>query len=199
MCAIKVFSIVLILNDLPCLACVVSNLPCSARWKSRRFLPTPVPMMRMRSRKGVTMIELLTVLVIVGIVFVLGLPRLDSLVEVNAVRAAKRQFQSYIVVARAAAIRRSTAAAFKVAGSTMWVTSTSSTGTVSTIRDSIALASTQKVSVTVSGGATTDSLVFNSRGLESSPNASRTYIFSRGSSKDSICVTRLGMIAKCGL
>ncbi len=156
-------------------------------------------MATMRRRNGVTVIELLTVMVIVGIVFTLSLPRLDALVEVNSVRAAKRQVQSYIVVARAAAIRRGTTSAFKFSNSTMWVTSTGSTGTVTTIRDSIALARTQKVTLTVSGGGTSDSISFSARGFSSNLTGNRTYVFTRGSSKDSICVTKLGLIATCGL
>lgn len=156
-------------------------------------------MTRMRRRNGVTLIELLTVMVIVGVVFVMSLPRLDALVEVNAVRSAKRQLQSYIVVARAAAIRRGTTSAFKFSNSTILVTSTGSTGVVDTIRKAIALATTQKVALTVSGGATSDTISFNGRGFASSLSSSRKYLLTRGSSKDSLCITKLGLIAKCGL
>ena len=55
------------------------------------------------------------------------------------------------------------------------------------------------VAVTLLGSAPNqDSIVFDSRGM-SNTGAAHVYVFTRNGFKDSICVSRLGLIArKCG-
>lgn len=154
----------------------------------------------MSLRRGFTVIELLTVFIIAGLIMAITLPKLSTLSDRNGVRAAKQQLSSYIVVARAAAIRRGQRAQFNLKANAMSVTVDSS-GVATTIRRRVSLDTTQKVTITAhtaSGSLATDSILFDIRGFAAN-RAARVYLIQRGSSSDSICVSALGLIARrCG-
>lgn len=143
------------------------------------------------------MVEMLIVFVIVGILMALSLPKLSRLYEANSVRAAKQRLSSYIVVARAAAIRRGRVAQFRVSGGTIKVLVDSS-GVFVPIRDSVMLSKTDRVTVVSRSTTGADSVPFNTRGFTSDRRAHR-FVITRGSSTDSLCVSALGLIARrCG-
>lgn len=153
---------------------------------------------RLRVRRGFSLIEMLIVLIISGLVLQLALPRFAAMRDRMALRAAKQQIGAYLVTARAMAIRRAKASTFKVKNNTIWATTTSSTGTDSTITGTVPLLTARGVSVSKQGIGASDSIRFDPRGFALLDNA-RTYVLTRNSLKDSICISRLGLIARrCG-
>jgi Tfp pilus assembly protein FimT len=116
-----------------------------------------------------------------------------------SVRSAKQQFSSYLATARAAAIRQSQYGHFHANNNTIWSNVNQPDGTNMNVSKSISLMNARGVAITLGGSApSNDSIVFDSRGM-SATGAARTYVFTRNGVKDSICVSRLGLIArKCG-
>lgn len=155
----------------------------------------------MSPRRGFTVAEMIIVLVIAGLLMAITLPKLSRTYDGTGVRAAKARLSSFIIVARAAAIRRGQTAEFRLNGNVMQVLVDSS-GTFVSVRDSVSLYNTDKVTITARGVTGVDSILFNSRGFASnlSPSTSpRIYVITRGNSSDSLCVSMLGLVARrCG-
>ena len=143
----------------------------------------------MRNRRGFSLAEILMCLVLVSLITKLSLPKIVYLRETNAVRAAKLQLASQITTARAAAIRRSQKASF------LWesgeaLAKVGPTGTENVVSGRVRLAS-MRVSVTPQ-----DNIEFDSRGFATNLTARKVYRLSRNGVKDSLCVSRVGQIAR---
>lgn len=153
---------------------------------------------RMRLRRGFSIAEMLVVLIISGLIMNMALPRFAAMRDRMAIRSAKQQLGAYLVTARATAIRRSRTTLFRISNSTVWVTTKKADGTDSTIALNVPLATAQGVTVTKGGSSAADSVKYDLRGMAVLSSA-RTYVLTRNSSKDSICISRLGLIARrCG-
>jgi Tfp pilus assembly protein FimT len=141
---------------------------------------------------------MLVVLIVSGLIMKMALPRFAAMRDRMALRSAKQQIGAYLVTARATAIRRSRTSTFRVKNSTIWVTTTKADGTDSTIALNVPLLTARGVTVTRGGVTDLDTVRFDPRGMAVMANA-RTYVLTRNSTKDSICVSRLGLIARrCG-
>lgn len=152
---------------------------------------------RSRARRGFSIAELLVVLIVSGVVMRIAVPRFAAMRDRMALRSAKQQMAAYLVTARAAAIGRSTTTVFSVSNSTISVRAKLPSGSQSSIGGTVPLASARGVTVSPGGGATADTIAYDSRGIATT--AARTYVLTRNSKKDSICVSRLGLIAQyCG-
>ena len=153
---------------------------------------------RSRVRSGFSIIEMLVVLIISGLVMQMALPRFAAMRDRMALRAAKQQIGGYLVTARAVAIRRSRIATFKVNNNTIWATAQKADGTDSTVTGTASLLAGNGVTVSKGGSTANDAISFDPRGMAMLPQA-RTYVLTRNSVKDSICISRLGLIARrCG-
>lgn len=140
----------------------------------------------------------MVVLIIASIAMAISLPKFAAMRDRMAVRSAKQQLNSYLVTARAAAIRQSQSSQFHVLSNTIWTTVNQPDGTNISVSKSVSLSNARGVTVTLGGSAPNDSIMFDSRGM-SSTGSSRTYVLTRNSTKDSICISRLGLIARtCG-
>ena len=162
--------------------------PSSARCSRRRS----------RARRGFSIAELLVVLIVSGVVMRIAVPRFAAMRDRMALRSAKQQMAAYLVTARAAAIRRSATAVFSVQNSTISARVTLPTGAQSSLGGKVALVSARGVTVAPSVSAADSTVAYDSRGMANLPSA-RVYWLTRNSKKDSICVSRLGLIAQyCG-
>ena len=147
------------------------------------------------NRRGFSAIELLTVLVIVGIITAFGIPRIRSAVIKSNVRSAKVALGTLVVKARAAAVSR---------GCTATMTLTSGTsGTVS-----ISVCTVNGTGSQVLGGVdslaarysvymrpSTSTLAFDPRGL--AVNYTTLVVgFSSNSISDSVIVNPLGQVVR---
>jgi prepilin-type N-terminal cleavage/methylation domain-containing protein len=153
----------------------------------------------LRSRRGFSLIETMVVLVIAGIAMAISLPKFAAMRDRVAVRSAKQQFSSYLATARAAAIRQSQSGQFHANSNTIWSTVDQPDGTNINVSKAVSLRTARGVNVTLGGSPPSNDVIqFDSRGMSMAGGA-RTYLFTRNGVKDSICVSRLGLIAlACG-
>jgi len=153
----------------------------------------------LQARRGVSMVEMVVVLVIAGIVMNIALPRFAAMRDRMNLRSAKQEFTTYLMTARAAAVRQSQQSQFHIVNNTAWTTVNQPNGTNATVNQRLRLFRTRKVTVTLGGSAPNDSIVYDARGLEVWPVTRRTYVLTLNNLKDSVCVSRVGLIARqCG-
>lgn len=154
---------------------------------------------RSRARRGFSIAELLVVLIVSGVVMRIAVPRFAAMRDRMSLRSAKQQMAAYLVTARAAAIRRSTTAVFSVQNSTITARVKRPDGTQSSLGGAVPLLSARGVAVSPGGSSTADTIAYDSRGMAAGLSATKVYVLTRNSKKDSICVSRLGLIAQyCG-
>jgi prepilin-type N-terminal cleavage/methylation domain-containing protein len=159
----------------------------------------PVSPRRFRARRGVSMVELVVVLVIAGIMLNIALPRFAAMRDRMNLRTAKQEFTALLVTARAAAIRQSQQSQFHIVNNSAWTTVSQPNGTSATVNQRLRLFRTRNVIITMGGSAPNDSIVYDARGIEVSPVSRRTYVLTLNNLKDSVCVSRVGLIARqCG-
>jgi len=142
------------------------------------------------------MAEMVVVLVISGIVLNIALPRFAGMRDRMNLRSAKQEFTAYLMTARAAAIRQSQQSQFHIVNNTAWTTVNRPNGTNTTVNQRLRLFRTRNVIVTRDGWAPNDSIVYDARGIESLPRGKRTYVLTLNNLKDSVCVSRAGLIAR---
>jgi type II secretory pathway pseudopilin PulG len=142
----------------------------------------------------------MVVLIIASIAMSISLPKFAGMRDRMAVRSAKQQLSAYLATARAAAIRQSQTSQFHYASSTIWTTVNQPDGTNINVTRSVPLGTARGVTMTIGGSSVTDSIWFDSRGMGGSTgNLAHTFVLTRNSMKDSVCVSRLGLIARsCG-
>lgn len=140
-----------------------------------------------------TLIELLITLTLVGLVLAIALPKLEPMRDGAGLRSARQVVQSYLATARQTAMRRGGTARLVVNGNNLSVTS---------IVDGVTTAVVPPVNVAEQFGASltsnVSSIEYNSRGF-ARLSAPGTIRFARNGVSDSVCVTLLGMVGRCGL
>jgi hypothetical protein len=103
------------------------------------------------------------------------------------------------MTARAASIRQSQQSQFHVRNNTAWTMVSQPNGSHTQVNQNLRMFRTRNVTITMGGSAPNDSIVYDARGLEVWPVSRRTYVLTLNSLKDSVCVSRVGLIArKCG-
>ena len=142
-------------------------------------------------RKGFTLIEIITVVVIMGVVMMMALPKYGNMNDRNQIRSAKDGLAARISAARAAAVASGKPAIFSLLGDTMRVTLRSDG--VTTLKGADVNLHNQ-FGVTVTSGDA--SVVFDGRGM--SNQVAIKIKFTRGSLNDSLCVSKLGLINRHG-
>ena len=148
-------------------------------------------------KKGFTLIEILMVLAIVGIVTVMGLPRASAIMGGSAMRSAKMEVKTALVLARTTAVQTGGFAQFIRVGNVVTVTSDS-------MGQQVRLAPANDIyaehKVTLPSG--TDTVRFDPRGFAFGISTSpfyRVIRLGRGTLVDSVCVTRFGRINSEGV
>lgn len=143
-------------------------------------------------RAGVTLIELLIVVVILGLIVVIGVPRISRGLVQQDVRSARDAIAGMHATARAAAIQRSRPTRLVFGSNTMLIRSQDPvTGTLDTIGAVVDLESRFGVSL----ASTRDSLVFDARGL-GTEGGSTVITVSRAGRADTVQVNMWGRIRK---
>jgi prepilin-type N-terminal cleavage/methylation domain-containing protein len=152
----------------------------------------------LRARSGFSLSEMLVVLIIMGVLMAIAMPKFASIRDKSSLRGAKQMLASYVMRARAAAIRQSQPAQFYLSNNQIWATVSQPGGSSTNVAFTAALDQSRGVTVTSGTSATSDTIVFDPRGIATLSTA-RTYVFTRNGIKDSLCVSRLGLIARfCG-
>lgn len=151
-------------------------------------------MLRRPARKaGYTLAELLIVIVIIGVLSAVALPRFGRLRSQAQLNSAMSHFQRLVMAARQAAIQRGKPAYFKTNGTLLWVTldtTGNNTDSVVVVR-ALSLPTTYRVEIYSPSGLT--SVRYDPRGL-STQSSKTTFVFKHVTSSryDSLCVSKLG-------
>lgn len=148
------------------------------------------------SRSGFTLIEMLIVMTLMGLMGMFALPKLRGTTNSMSVRSARQQTAEMLIVARASAVRSGADARFIRSGNVVRVIADSN-GTLVTIaaRD---LYSSLGVTLTTGGTAPRDTVRFDPRGQAIGLTGPSTLRFTSGTSHDSVCVSKLGKVARAG-
>ena len=147
--------------------------------------------MRQTNRHGFSLGEILTVIVIMGVIMALALPKMGNMNDRNQMRSAKDGISARLAAARAAAIATGRQSFFTIAGDSIRVTA--SNGTAQVDKGAI-LNLKRNFSVSVSSPGFT--IGFDGRGMTS--GSSQKIYFSRNSLRDSICISPIGLINRHG-
>ncbi len=146
-------------------------------------------------RSGFSTIELAIVLAIIGIIVLIGFPKIRRTLDKTNVRSARTAVATLVATARAAAIQRGCVGVvhFAATNATVWVT-TSCPAKVDTVAGVEKLATRFNVALV----ATRDSLRFDPRGLSMDNLGSSSTIIrltgSVASSVDSVIVSPMGKV-----
>lgn len=147
------------------------------------------------SRSGFTTIEMLIVVAIIGIITLIGFPKIRRTLDKTSVRSARTAVGTLVATARAAAIQRGCVGVvhFTATNATVWVT-TNCAVKVDTVSGVQKLATRFNVSMV----ATRDSLRFDPRGLSmdnlGSTNTVIRFTGSVGGNVDSTVVSPMGKV-----
>lgn len=149
-----------------------------------------------RSRSGFSLIEMLLVVVLIGIMLAIGLPRLRETKIRSDVHSARVTLVSLYAQARAAAVQTSRTTTLNVGTTRAWVTATprisylagSTTDTIGTVREFL-----QTYGVTLSA-APVNQLRVDPRGFGSS--SATTITLTNSGIVDSITITAFGRIER---
>lgn len=146
-----------------------------------------------RARAGYTLTEMVTVLVMVAIFMALTAPKLRGVTAASGLRSARQQTAVYLAQARAAAVQRGREARFVRSGNVVQVTVDSS-GTQVLVGRPHDLYREHGVSL----GATSDVIAFDPRGFAIGTGSMQRVWMTRGSGRDSVCITKFGKVITQG-
>jgi Tfp pilus assembly protein FimT len=149
-----------------------------------------------RQRAGISTAELIIVVAIVTIVMAIGIPRFTQQTTGSDVRGARDQVAAYLATARAAAIQRGKDARFTLKADTIAVERLEA-GVWINVRQPRSLGKAYSVTVASNPSGLTQ-ITYNSRGTAKALAATQRIVVTKSTKKDSVCVTRFGMIQRKG-
>jgi prepilin-type N-terminal cleavage/methylation domain-containing protein len=146
-------------------------------------------------KRGFTFIEILVVMILIGVLAVIGIPRLRGVVETNNVRGARVSVSTLVAKGRAAAVQRGCRATLHFSSGTdgtMWLTvcKVNANG-LDTLGGVERIASRFNVTFT----ADRDSMAFDPRGI-STNYVVTTLRFTSNAVQDSIMINRVGKVVR---
>ena len=160
----------------------------------------------LRNRKGVTLIEIMTVVAMVIVMTAVAFPKLKETRRAASMQSARTQVESYLAVARSVAIRNGVRSFLIREGNTIRIEADSTNGLV-TVVPPFRLDEVSQILLSTTSGRSADTIIYDNRGIAVNlASAGKIYLtvasntYGAGT-KDSICVTRLGLVMdkKCGL
>ena len=150
-------------------------------------------------RRGFTMLELMIVIVIVGVLALVGFPKIKDAIQKTNVRSARVATSTYVATARAAAIQRGCRGVVHFSASTgaVWVTvcprmTTSGSGTI----DTIGIVSQLGTLYNITLSETQDSVQFDPRGLRLNNTSTTVWFAATSGEQDSILINQLGKVVR---
>jgi prepilin-type N-terminal cleavage/methylation domain-containing protein len=148
------------------------------------------------SRKGFTLIETLLVILILGIVAVMGFPRMRAGMTSAGIRGARTTLINLLVKARTAATQANRIALLKIQGDNAFVLMRPrllpGAGNADTLGPVVNLRESYGVTVT----ASIDSVRFDPRGMGTGFGTGTTFLVSRNGSSETIRIDGLGRVTK---
>lgn len=150
-----------------------------------------------KNRTGFTLIELMIVIVMIGALLGLTMPKLNKIDARAGTGSAAQSIAAQLATARAAAIATGYASRFTLSGNAIAIATSDSLGTYTQLGRSIDL-SEYGVTVTASPASNVE---FDPRGFASGITAMQRFIIDAGAvgvPKDTVCVARIGLVMPNG-
>src|SRR5467141_5460320 len=141
------------------------------------------------SRKGFSLIEMITVLVLIGLIAAIGFPRLRDGLEKQNVRSAKALIATMVATARGAAIQRGCAATLNMTVDSIWVTACGVNPPAASVQVGTKKLVGDEFNVTLSSTAAT--VVYDPRGISTVFQATTVYVTGPNYS-DSVVINEVG-------
>lgn len=150
----------------------------------------------MQSRSGFTLVETLVVVTVLGLLVLIGFPKMSAALVRNDLRGARTTMVNMVAKARAAAVQTNRRTWINFQGNTAYVTASPrrnpGAGAVDTVGSIQNLATVYKVTMTA-GAA---SIQFDPRGIGTGFGANTTIVLSRGGYSSTITIDGLGRVTK---
>src|SRR3989440_5889674 len=121
------------------------------------------------SRRGFSLIELITVFVLIGVIAAIGFPRLRDALEKQNVRSAKALIATLAATARGAAIQRGCSATLNLTVDSIWVSACGVNPPANSVQVGTKKLVGDEFSVTLSSSAA--SVVYDPRGISTQLHA----------------------------
>jgi len=145
-------------------------------------------------RTGYTLTEMMVVLIMIGVVTALSIPRLHGASSSAGLRSARQQTASYLAQAHSLAIQRGKEAWFNRSGDVITVTVDSS-GTQVIYGRAHDLSKEHGVTIPTTSH---DIIKFDSRGYAIGAGTTEKVVLTRDGMRDSVCVSKLGKVITRG-
>ena len=150
-----------------------------------------------RNRTGFTLIELMIVIVMIGTLLAMAMPKLNSVDARAGTNSAAQRIATQLATARAAAIATGYASKLTLSGSTITIATSDSLGTFTTLGATMDL-SDYGVTVTATPTSTVE---FDPRGFSPGITTTQRFIVDAGTigvPKDTVCVAKIGLVMPSG-
>ena len=137
---------------------------------------------------GFTLLELMIVVTVIGILMMIGLPKLHAVQQRENMRSAATHLSTLIATAQAAAVRRGRPTTLRVRSDSAWVT-LDSNGTMVQLTVPVSFRTAYRATLQ----PVPDTIVFNSRGFPTGLAGTAKLGITANGASDSVCVSRLGL------
>lgn len=150
-----------------------------------------------RNRTGFTLVELMIVIVMIGILLALAMPKLNKVDAQAGTGSASQAIAAQLATARAAAIASGYKSKLTLTGSAISIATSDSLGTYAQLGTSIDLAD---FGVTVTAAPKSE-VEFDPRGFATGISSIQRFIVDAGTTgvpRDTVCVARIGLVMPNG-
>lgn len=145
------------------------------------------------NRRGFTIIEMITVIVLIGIIAAIGIPRLRGSLEKQNVRSGKAAIATLVATARSVAVQRGCPATLNLNADSVWVTACGVNPPVASVTVGTKKFVASTYGVTLSSTAAT--LVYDPRGMTTQFQATTVRI-AGPAYQDSVVINQLGKVVR---
>ena len=156
--------------------------------------PSRFRVLRMTSRRGFTLLELVVGLAVTATLTMIATPKIQQIYERAQVKSARTVAFNRLAAARLAAQQGGRVAVFRVSGTLIWTEGRPRLAAlVGSISDTLGPVTDLAAQYGVGVVTTVDSIVFDPRGLGTGAGTIR---LTRGATADSVLVTGLGSVVR---
>jgi len=146
-------------------------------------------------RKGFSVIELIIVVMLIGVIAMIGFPRMRRGLEKQRIRSTKALLATMVATARGTAIQRGCVATINFATDSVWVTACGLTGNPPPANVLVGTAKRVKTDVNVTLSASQPTITYDPRGMRL--NFQPTTVRVIGPTyQDSVVINELGKVKR---
>jgi len=149
--------------------------------------------MRNRAEQGFSFIEMLVVMILIGIIASLAIPRLRGSLEKQNIRSAKALTSTLVATARSVAVQRGCSATLNMTSDSIWVTACGVNPVAASVQVGTKKLVGEEFNVTLNPSAA--SIVFDPRGIQTS-FTSTTVRFIGANYRDSVMINQVGKVVR---